>query len=264
MKWLSISILSMVLLFFLTLISYLVSAAGLNWSWDYLTSESEQMGRLGGIGPLLLSTFIVNGLAAFLVFVLGLPVALKISQKPSRSLNALLQILAGTPSIVFGLFGNVFFCRFLGLGYSLLAGSLTLMLMMLPFFISLCEPVLRETENEYRLISDSLALSEPARIFRVYIPTVFPHLVGAFIFTWARAAGETAALLFTSGYSMNWPESMMDSGRVLSVHIYDLAMNVSGADPMAFKAALVLLVLTFGISTFCHLALKARMQWKRT
>ena len=151
-------------------------------------------------------------------------------------------MLAGVPSVVFGLFGNALFCQLLGLGFSLLSGGLTLACMVLPFFIRTAEEGLRAVPQEYRMAAAALGFLGRGRR-----PCPHPRgdagLMAGFILAVTRSLAETAALIFTSGYVDRMPESLLESGRTLSVHIYDLAMNMSGGDGAAYASALVLMVL---------------------
>lgn len=217
---------------------------------QYLLEPPIRLGREGGIGPILVSTILVNGMALFFALFLGLPVATVLASlttraaRLSRYLRLILSLLAGTPSIVFGLFGHVFFCRFLGLGYSLLSGALTLSLMILPLFVRFTEQSLRSLPEDYQRASQSLGLSESTYFFKVALPAIWSPLVSGLIICWTRAVSEAACLLFTAGYSVRFPESLLDSGRVLSVHVFEMSMNVTGGDAMAYRAAFVLLVLS--------------------
>ena len=151
-----------------------------------------------------------------------------------------LDVLAGVPSIVFGLFGNVFFSNILGFGFSILSGGLTLSCMVLPILIRTTEEGFRSLPQEYRLSAAALGLSKTTTLIQLLLPAALPSLVIGFILGLGRAIAETAALIFTSGYVDRMPESFLDSGRALSVHIYDLSMNVPGGDAAASATALVL------------------------
>ena len=152
------------------------------------------------------------------------------------------------PSIVFGLFGNVFFCQTLGLGFSILSGGLTLACMVLPIFIRSTEEGFRAVPNDYRLGAAALGLSRTATLFQLLLPAAVPGLIVGLVLGVGRALAETAALIFTSGYVDRIPESLLDSGRSLSIHIYDLSMNVPGGDGNAYATALVLVTLLLVIN----------------
>jgi phosphate transport system permease protein len=216
-------------------------------SWDFLSQNVQASGRKGGIAPILLSTLMIVVSAIVIAFPLSIGTALFLVEfMPSGSrtvrwIENSIDVLASVPSIVFGLFGNALFCEFLGFGYSLLSGSLTLVCMILPFMIKVAIDNLRAVPQEYRYAGSALALSKTAQIKSVFIPYAMEGFIAGALLGIARALAETAALLFTSGYVSRMPESMMDSGRTISIHIYDLSMNVSGGDTAAYGSATVLI-----------------------
>jgi phosphate transport system permease protein len=218
-------------------------------SLGFLTKAPEDAGRAGGIAPIIVSTLIIVMICMAVTVPLGLGTAALLSEylpdssRQGRLVRRCLDVLAGVPSVVFGLFGNALFCQLLGLGFSLLSGGLTLACMVLPFFIRTAEEGLRAVPQEYRMAAASLGLSQTGTLVHVLIPAAMPGLMAGFILAVTRSLAETAALIFTSGYVDRMPESLLESGRTLSVHIYDLAMNVSGGDGSAYASALVLMVL---------------------
>ena len=218
-------------------------------SWEFLTSEPKNAGRQGGIGPILVSTMLLLSVCLGIALPLGLGTAILLAEFSvvnnwfGRLVRASLDILAGVPSIVFGLFGNSFFCITLGLGFSILSGGLTLACMVLPITIRLVEKGLRSVPNEYRLGAASLGISRTATLVNLLLPAAVPSLVAGVILGMGRAIAETAALIYTSGYVDRMPESLWDSGRSLSIHIYDLSMNVPGGDNNAYASAMVLMIL---------------------
>jgi phosphate transport system permease protein len=240
---------------------------GQSVSLDFLLEQPSDLGRNGGIGPILVSTLLMNLSMIPVVLALGIPSALKLSQialcNPRRHLflRTVLDILASTPSIVFGLFGNAFFVVYLNLGYSILAGVLTLSLMILPLFIRLMEDAFADAAARYCSLCESLRISEVRTTFRILIPAVLPAVAAALVLGWTRAIGETAALLVTSGYSTRWPNTLLDSGRSLSIHIFDLSMNVPNGDAVAYRCALVLLLLTLFFSLASKVVMKAVFKW---
>jgi phosphate transport system permease protein len=218
-------------------------------SWEFLTAEPEKSGRAGGIAPILIATgwILVVALAASVPIGLGSAVWLaeysRQSGKAASGIRLSLDVLAGVPSIVFGLFGNAFFCVFLGIGFSILSGGLTLACMILPLFIRTCERGLFAVNNDWRLAAAGLGMTRASVIWHVLLPAASPAIVAGLMLGIGRATAETAALIFTSGYVDRMPESLSDSGRALSVHIFDLSMNISGGDKAAYASALVLVVL---------------------
>jgi len=159
-----------------------------------------------------------------------------------------LDVLAGIPSIVFGLFGNAFFCVYLGMGFSILSGGLTLACMVLPILIRSTEEGFRSVPDDYRLGSAALGMSRTSSLFHLLLPAAAPGLIVGLVLGIGRAVAETAALIFTSGYVDRMPRSLLDSGRSLSVHIFDLSMNISGGDGNAYASALVLIALLLVIN----------------
>jgi len=235
-------------------------------SVELLTAAPADAGREGGIAPILVSTLLILGVCLVVAMPLGLGSALLLAEF-SRSANGYgrlvrrsLDVLAGLPSIVFGLFGYAFFCHALGLGFSILSGGLTLACMVLPVLIRSIEAALRAVPDDMRAASAALGLSKTTAIRSLLLPAAAPGLAVGLILGTGRALAETAALLFTSGYVVRMPESLLDSGRALSVHIYDLAMNVPGGDSMAYASALVLLGLLVGMNA---LATELVQRWQR-
>lgn len=216
-------------------------------SWEFLISPPANAGRQGGISTILVST----GLILLVCMSVSLPIGLgaavflaewtSVSQPFSQFIRRSLDVLASVPSIVFGLFGNAFFCQLLGLGFSILSGGLTLACMVLPILIRTTEEGFRALPQDYRLSASALGLTKKSTLFHLLLPAAIPSLLVGFILGLGRAIAETAALIFTSGYVDRMPESLLDSGRALSIHIYDLSMNVPGGDQAAYATALALI-----------------------
>ncbi|BAZ51754.1 phosphate ABC transporter, permease protein PstA [Nostoc sp. NIES-4103] len=220
-----------------------------NLSWEFLTTEPKNAGREGGIAPILVSTTLILGVCMLVAIPIGVGTAVLLAEfTPSDSLLAglvrrSLDVLAGVPSIVFGLFGNVFFCKVLGLGFSILSGGLTLACMVLPILIRSTEEGFRAVPRDYKLAAAALGFSRTTTLFQLLLPAAVPGLIVGLVLGIGRAIAETAALIFTSGYVDRMPESLLDSGRALSIHIFDLSMNVSGGDGNAYASASILLLL---------------------
>lgn len=218
-------------------------------SWEFLSQAPSDAGRAGGIAPILVSTLLILGVCLAVSVPIGVGTAILLAEFSARGgwyarlVRRSLDVLAGVPSIVFGLFGNAFFSIYLGMGFSILAGGLTLACMVLPILIRSTEAGLRDVPDDYRKAAAALGIRQPAVIWRILLPAATPGLLVGLVLGTGRALAETAALLFTSGYVDRMPESLMDSGRALSVHIYDLAMNVPGGTGPAYASALVLIAL---------------------
>ena len=243
----------------LAMIADLISHGSSHLSWQFLISEPLHGGRDGGIAPILLSTGLILLVCLSVVLPLGLACALYLTEivnKQShwfRYLNISLDILAGVPSIIFGLFGYLFFAQLLGLGFSILSGGLSLACMALPLFIRLSEQALRQSAASYRQAALSLNISQLGYIYRILVPSAAHGLANATIIAIGRTLAETAVLIFTAGYVTRYPSSLLDSGRALSVHIYDLAMNVSGGSAASAATALVLVALLIVINLITRL-----------
>lgn len=227
---------------------------------SFLWLAPELAGRAGGIGPILISTVLILAICIAVALPIGMGTAILLAEfTPQENrfgqwVRRSLDILSGVPSIVFGLFGNALFCQWMGLGFSLLSGGLTLACMILPLLIRAVETGLRAVPSEVRLGAMALGVSTPTALWRLFLPLATPGLVVGLVLGIGRALAETAALIFTSGYVDRAPSSLLDSGRALSLHIYDLSMNVSGGDTNAYQSALVLVLLLFlinGLATLC-------------
>lgn len=250
-----------VMLPLLWMMADLVTRGGSSVSLEFLTESPARAGREGGIAPILLSTLLVMLVCAVVVLPLGLAAAIGLAEFMQqtgwrgRFLRVGLDVLAGTPSIVFGMFGYAFFCVALGLGVSIASGGLTLAIMVLPLFVRLAEQSLRGVPEDVRRALDALAISRTRATVRVVLPVAMPGVVAAAGLALARALAETAAVLFTCGYAMRMPGSLLDPGRTLSVHVFDLAMNVPGGDGMAYATALTLVAM---LLVFASLPMLAR------
>ena len=241
---------------FIFIVGDIISQGYHGISWDFLTTEPASAGREGGISTILVSTMLILLICMMAAVPLGLGTAVLLTEFIpqesffSRAVRYSLDVLAGVPSIIFGLFGNAFFCKTLGLGFSILSGGLTLACMALPILIRLTEMALRSVPLEQRLSGSALGLSKITQLFQILLPIATPGLVVGLVLGIGRAMAETAALIFTSGYVDRMPSSIMDSGRALSIHIFDLSMNVPGGDANAYRSTFVMLVLILIINAF--------------
>lgn len=246
--WTAVAI---ILAMFAGLLGYILWNGLPHLSFEFLTADPMSAGRKGGIGPILVSTFLILCVCIAASVPIGLGAAILLAEFTSeenlfgRVVRRSLDVLAGVPSIVFGLFGNAFFCQTLGLGFSIASGGLTLACMVLPILIRATEEGFRAVPREYRLSASSLGFTHTATLWHLLLPAAVPGLIVGMVLGIGRAIAETAALIFTSGYVDRMPESLLDSGRALSIHIFDLSMNVAGGDRNAFatSATLVLLLI---------------------
>lgn len=219
----------------------------------FLVEGVENAGREGGIGPVILSTGLILSVCLAIAIPMSFGTAIALTERVgqetwfARNVRRSLDVLAGVPSIVLGLFGNAFFAITLGLGYSILSGGLTLACMVLPILIRTSEQAIVAVPAEYRYAAAALGMKRTSILFRVVLPVAAPALAAGVTLSTGRALAETAVLLFTSGYVARSPRSLLDSGRSLSVHIYDLAMNVPGGGSRAYATACVLVSLLVAI-----------------
>jgi phosphate transport system permease protein len=237
-------------------------------SWDFVTTAPENAGRAGGIAPILVSTLLILGVAVGVAAPVGLGAAVWLNTytraggRTGQRIRLALDGLAGMPSIVFGLFGNAFFSVYLGLGFSILSGGLTLAAMILPIFIRTVEAGLGAVDDGWRLGAAALGMTRSAALAHIILPAAAPAIGAGLMLGIGRAAAETAALIFTSGYVDRMPESLSDSGRALAVHIYDLSMNVAGGDAHAAASALMLVALV-AAANLLAIALSRRLLTRR-
>ncbi|WP_139826253.1 phosphate ABC transporter permease PstA [Derxia lacustris] len=231
-----------------------IVARGLpHWSLDYFLGAPRNAGRAGGIAPIVVATLAILGIALAVALPLGIGGAIWLAEyagmhgRRAARLRLALDALAGVPSIVFGLFGAACFGRFLGLGSSIASGGLTLACMILPIVARSSEAALAGLPADWRQAGAALGITRARLLGEVLLPAAAPAIAAGAMLGIGRAAAETAALVFTSGYVDRMPGSLLDSGRALSVHIQDLSMNVAGGDRAASAAACTLLLLVLVI-----------------
>lgn len=195
--------------------------------------------------------WLVAGTAAA-VLPLGVATAIHLSEyAPNRAGAAVrrsLELLAGVPSVVYGLFGMAVFVVWCGLGVSALAGSLTLALCSLPVVVRACEEALQRVPATYREASLALGVGRGQTVRRVILPTALPGILTAALLALGRAAGETAPILFTAAvfYTARPPASPLDPVMALPYHLYVSSSELVGSDPrQQWAAALLLLLLGF-------------------
>ncbi|UXY15884.1 phosphate ABC transporter permease PstA [Chitiniphilus purpureus] len=227
-------------------------------SLEFFTGSPSDAGRSGGILPILVSTLAIVSISLAAALPLAFAIAVMLTEvcRPdgwiATAMRCSLDILAGVPSVVFGLFGLSLFCRQLGMGYSIAAGGLALACMILPTLARALTTALEAAGEQHRVSGAALGLSKPAVLCSVTVPVALPGICAGLILAMTRALAETAVLLFTSGYSDRMPESIMDSGRSISIHIYDLSTNVPGGMPNAYGSALALLLMLTVLSAAVH------------
>ncbi len=239
------TIITIVVLFFI--IGYVFKNGVGQLSLEFLTDKTRDMGKEGGIFPSIVGTFMVTLLAIIIATPLGVGSALYLVEYTRggvirRIISFGADCLAGVPSIIFGLFGFIFFVITLNLGWSILSGGLTLAVMIIPTIIRTSEEAVKAVPHAYREISYSLGGGKLDTILKVVLPTSLPGILTGIILGIGRAVGETAAVIFTAGSSLGIPTSVFSSTRTLAVHFYILAREGISM-PKAYGTATVLIVI---------------------
>lgn len=220
-------------------------------NWSFLTNDAK--GDDAGIFPMIISTVYIVLLSIAISTPIGVFSAIYLVEyaKPGKIVRLIrfaTESLAGIPSIIYGLFGMIFFVIALGLKFSLISGAITLSMMVLPTIIRTTEEALKAVPNSYREGSLALGASKLRTIFRVILPCAIPGILTAIILSIGRVVGETAAVYLTAGMVPRLPNSIMDSGRTLSVHLYILAkegISFEQADATALVLIIVVSLINF-------------------
>ena len=225
-------------------------------SFGFLFDNPQDMGRAGGIFPTLIGTILLPLLAIAIALPLGVGTAVYLSEytletRMTRIIRFGTDCLAGIPSIIFGLFGFIFFVSILQMGWCLLAGALTLAIMVLPTIIRTSEEAIKAVPRSYREVSFSLGSTRWQTVLRVVLPNALPGIVTGVMLSIGRSIGETAAVIFTAGSSLRLPSSVFDSVRTMSVHFYILAREgISTENAYATAAVLVISVLSVNLVSY--------------
>lgn len=235
----------------------IVNGAGV-LSWDFLTQAPTEGMTSGGIFPAIVGTLcLVVGSMVF-AFPLGVMAGIYMNEYTKdhwtvRLIRVVTNNLSGIPSIVFGLFGMALFVNTLGFGDSIIAGSLTLGLLVLPIVIRTTEEALKAVPDSYRSGSVALGASKLQTIFRVILPSAFPNIITGLILAIGRVSGETAPILFTAvAYFLpKLPTSIFDQVMALPYHLYVIATSgtdIEASRPIAYGTALVLIIIVLAMN----------------
>lgn len=233
--------------------------AYLVWNgWDRLTvgfflDSPQDLGRQGGILPILLSTMVLAALALAIAVPLGIGTAVFLTEYTREGWVTTVirfgaECLAGIPSIIFGLFGFILFVVHLGLGWSILSGALTLACMVLPTIIRTAEEAIKAVPAVLRQVGFSLGATKSQVIWHIVLPQARRGIITGVILALGRVMGETACVIFTTGISMEMPTSPLDSARSMAVHFYLLAREGISME-MANTTALALVGMILLINT---------------
>jgi phosphate transport system permease protein len=225
-------------------------------SLEFLFSKPRNMGKAGGIFPAIVGTLLLSLMAIAIALPLGVGTAVYLAEYTretllTRAIRFGTDCLAGIPSIIFGLFGYIFFVTTLRMGWSLIAGSLTLAIMVLPTLIRTSEEAIRAVPQSWREVSLSLGATRWETVRKVVLPNALPGIVTGVMLSFGRSIGETAAVIFTAGSSFRLPKGAFDSVRTLAVHFYILAREgISSERAYGTASVLVIAVLAVNVCTY--------------
>ena len=225
-------------------------------SLDFLFSNPLDMGKAGGIFPTLIGTIILPLLAIIIATPLGVGTAIFLTEytlenRITRIIRFGADCLAGIPSIIFGLFGFIFFVTTLGMGWSIISGSLTLAFMILPTIIRTSEEAIKAVPYAYREVGFSLGATMWQTVRKIVLPNALPGIVTGIMLSIGRSIGETAAVIFTAGSSLRLPSSAFDSVRTMSVHFYILAREgISSQNAYATATVLIFSILLINLLSY--------------
>lgn len=216
------------------------------FAWEYNSENVSMM-------PAIINTFSMTGLSLLFAVPIGVFSAIYLVEYARRG-NKLVSIvritaetLSGIPSIVYGLFGYLLFVIACGFGYTIIGGALTLAIMILPLIMRTTEEALKSVPDTFREGSYGLGAGRLRTIFRIVLPSAAPGILSGVILGVGRIVGETAALLYTAGTVAGMPETVMNSGRTLSIHMWSLLSEGLYVD-QAYATAVVLLVMVVFIN----------------
>lgn len=222
-------------------------------NWEFIFGMPQEGLTKGGIWPAIVGTFYLVLGSMLFAFPIGVMSGIYINEyvkdsTPKRFMKLMTNNLAGVPSIVFGLFGMSFFVNTLGFGDSIIAGSLTLGLLVLPVVIRTTEEALKAIDKTFREASYALGAGKLETIRRTILPMAMPNILTGLILSIGRVSGETAPILFTvAAYFLpKLPHSIFDQVMALPYHLYVITTsgtNVEESRPMAYGTALVLVLI---------------------
>jgi len=221
--------------------------------WQFLTQIPRNMGRDGGISSTIVGTLLVTAVAILVATPFGVGTAFFLTEytkesRITRIIRFSAESLSGIPSIVFGLFGFIFFVMYLKLGWSILSGGLTMAVMILPTIIRTSEEAIRTVPVPYRDVSFSLGGTKWQTIVRAVFPSALPGIAVGVILGIGRCVAETAAVILTAGSALRMPLSLFAPTRTMAVHFYIMAREgISIEKAYGTAALLILLILLINV-----------------
>ncbi|AMG32042.1 phosphate ABC transporter, permease protein PstA [Grimontia hollisae] len=242
---------------FLFWIIWYILSNGLQYvDWAFVTGDYTRIGEQSGIWPMIVSTLYMIIASIIVAAPIGIMTAIYLTEYASvgsrtvKVIRFCTESLAGIPSIIFGLFGMTFFVAVLGLGFSILSGALTLSILILPVIIRTTEEALMAVPQAYREGAYGLGASKSYTIWTLILPSAMPGIVTSIILSVGRVIGESAPVFLTAGMVARIPESVLDSGRTLTVHLYKLTQELYTIHEwnQAYATATVLIVVVLLIN----------------
>ena len=223
----------------------------------FLTEIPRNMGRSGGIASTIVGTLLVTFVAIIIAMPFGIGAAFYLAEYTrenivTRIIRFSAESLAGIPSIVYGLFGLIFFVEKLNLRWSVLSGGLTLAIMILPTLIRTSEEAIRTVPNSYREVSFSLGGTKLQTIFKVVFPSAIRGIANGLILSIGRCVAETAAVILTAGSTLRMPSSLFSPTRTMAVHFFILA-NEGISMENAYGTAALLIIFIFLINVVANM-----------
>jgi phosphate transport system permease protein len=241
-------------------------------SWEFITQPPIEAMTKGGIFPVIVGTILLTAICMIVVIPIGVVTAIFLAEysKPGLLLKTVMMsiyTLAGVPSVVFGLFGLAVFVVVLNFGMSLLAGSLTLAIMILPYIISTSEEAIKAVPYSFKEASLACGATKWQTIRKVILPTAMPGVLTGSILGTAKVSGETAPIMFTAAafFTPGVPRSLFEPVMALPYHIYVLATAgtfIEETRPIQYGTALTLIVLVLGMNLL-GIILRARQRKKK-
>jgi len=217
------------------------------FAWEYNSENVSMM-------PAIVNTVTVTALSLLIAIPAGIFSAIYLAEYAHRGsrivkiIRVTAETLSGIPSIIYGLFGYLMFVVYFQMGYSLLAGILTLAIMILPLIMRTTEEALKSVPDTYREGSFGLGAGKLRTVFKIVLPSAVPGILSGIILSIGRIVGETAALIYTAGTVAGIPKQITGSGRTLSVHMYALwNEGLNGKEAYATAVVLLLLVMLMNL-----------------
>jgi phosphate transport system permease protein len=217
-------------------------------NWEFLFEIPRDMGRSGGISSSIIGTLMVTAVAIVVATPFGVGTAFYLTEytretKITRIIRFSAESLSGIPSIIYGLFGFIFFVIYLRLGWSILSGGLTLAVMILPTIIRTSEEAIKTVPALYREVSYSLGANKWQTITRTVFPSALPGIATGIILSIGRCVAETAAVILTAGSALRMPTSLFSPARTMAVHFYILAREGISLEKAYGTAALLIIII---------------------